>query len=68
MDSVAVKIDQLLRGGKMSKYQSFSKIYEDQHIYDTGVVEFFSAIMYLDGKSTFNFLRGAMFYSQGRML
>lgn len=28
MDSVVVKIDQLLRGGKMSKYQSFCKIYE----------------------------------------
>ena len=45
-----------------------TKFYNDQHIYDPGVTEFFSAIMYLDGKSTFNFLRGAMFYSQGRML
>ena len=75
MDSVAVKLDQLLREGKISRDQVFykyldtvTKFYDDQHTYDPDVVEFFSTIMYLDGETTFNFLCGPMFYGQGRML
>ena len=57
MDSVAIKLHQLLQEGKISKDQILHKylLYEDPHTYVMDVAEFFSAIMYLGGKSTFNF-------------
>ena len=75
MDEVAVRLDQLLREGKISKDQIFykylsdtvAKFYDKQHTYDADVIEFYSTIMYLGGRRTFNFLRGPMFYGQGRM-
>ena len=38
--------------------------YEKNHVYDPEVVEFFSSILYLGGRSTFNFVRGPMLYGQ----
>ena len=75
IDEVAVRLDQLLREGKVSKDQIFSKylsdtvakFYNKQHTYDADVIEFYSTIMYLGGRRTFNFLRGSMFYDQGRV-
>ena len=75
MDEVAVRLDQLLREGKIPKDQLFYKyisdtvvkFYDKQHTYDADVIEFHSTIMYLDGRRTFNFLRGPVFYGQGRM-
>ena len=70
MDEVAVRLDQLLREDKFSKDQIFykylldtvAKFYDKQHEYDAGVIEFYSTIMYLGGRRTFNFLRGPLFY------
>ena len=75
MDEVAVRLDQLLREDKVSKGQIFYKylsntvvkFYDKQHTYDADVIEFYSTIMYVGGRKIFNFLRGPMFYSQGRM-
>ena len=75
MDEVAVRFNQLLRESKISKDQIFykylsdtvAKFYGKQHTFDADVVEFYSTIMYLDGRRTFNFLHGPMFYGQGRM-
>ena len=75
MDEVGVRLDQLLREGKVSKDQIFykylsdtvAKFYDKQHTYDADVIEFYSTIMYLGGRRTFNFLHGPMFYGQGRM-
>lgn len=75
MDWVAVQLDKLIREGKISKNHIFYKYVSDivkmfidpKHSFDDDVVEFFSTIMYLGGKKTFNFVRGPMFYGQGRM-
>ena len=75
MDEVAVRLDQLLQESKISKDQIFykylsdrvAKFYNKQHTFDADVIEFYSTIMYLDGRRTFNFLREPMFYGQGRM-
>ena len=75
MDEVAVRLDQLLREGKISKDQIFykylpdtvAKFFDKQHTYDADVIEFYSTIMYQCGRRTFNFLRGPVFYGQGRM-
>ena len=39
--------------------------YKNRHQYHLDVVEFFSTITYLGGRSTFNFVRGPMFFGQG---
>ena len=76
MDEVEVRLDQLLQEGKISKDQIFCKylsdiidkqFYDKQQTYDADVTEFYSTIMYLGGRRTFNFLHGPMFYDQGRM-
>ena len=69
-DSVAIKLDQLLQEGKISKDQILYKylLYEDPHTYITDVAAFFLTIMYLGGKSTFNFFCGPKCYCQGIML
>ena len=74
-DKVSVRLDQLLREGKISKDQIFykyfsdavAKFYDKQHTYDVDVIEFYSTIMYLGGRRTFNFLPGPTLYSQGRL-
>ena len=63
MDEVAVRLDQLLREGKISKDQIFykylsdkvAKFYDKQQTYDADVIEFYSTIMYLGRRRTFNF-------------
>ena len=63
MDEVAVRLDQLLQESKISKDQIFykylsdrvAKFYDKQHTFDADVIEFYSTIMYLDGRRTFNF-------------
>ena len=44
-----------------------AKFYDKQHTYDADVTEFYSTIIYLGGRKTFNLLRGPMLYGQGRM-
>ena len=69
-DKVSVRLDQLLREGKISKDQIFYKYFSDsdkQHTYDVDVIEFYSTIMYLGRRRTFNFLPGPTLYSQGRL-
>ena len=75
MDEVAVRLDQLLRESKIPKDQIFykclsdtaAKFYDTQLAYDADVIAFYSTIMYLGGRRTFNFLRVPTFYGQGRM-
>ena len=63
MNEVAVRLDQLLREGKISKDQIFykylsdkvAKFYDKQQTYDADVIEFYSTIMYLGRRRTFNF-------------
>ena len=67
-DPVCVKIQDLLRQGKLSKESIFDKylndvleiMYNPFHEYDRKVVEFFNTITYLGGKRTTCFVRGPM--------
>ena len=70
MNNVATKLDQLLRAGKNLSDQIFYKylLCDNPHTCDPDFVEFFSTILYLGGKVTFNFFCGPMFYGQGKML
>ena len=69
------KLDGLLRVGKISKDQmiyiylsdTVAKFYDKRYTYDADVIKFYSTIMYLGGRGTFNFLHGPMFYGEGRM-
>lgn len=45
-----------------------TKLYDGQRIYNANVVEFFSTIIYVGGKSISDFLLGPMSYCQVRML
>ena len=75
MDEIAVKLDGLLRVGKISKDQmiyiylsdTVAKFCDKRYTYDADVIKFYSTIMYLGGRGTFNFLHGPMFYGEGRM-
>ena len=73
-DPVCVKIQDLLRRGKLSKERIFYKylndvleiMYNPFHEYDREVVEFFNTITYLGGKRTTCFIRGPMNLGDGR--
>ena len=75
MDEIAVRLDGLLRVGKISKDQiiyiylsdTVAKFCGKRYTYDADVIKFYSTIMYLGGRRKFNFLRGPMFYGEGRM-
>ena len=71
-DPVVSKLECLIREGKSTRDRIFYRylrdtvemFYNTRHQYHTDVVEFFSAITYLGGRSTFNFVRGPMFFGQ----
>lgn len=73
-DPVCIKIQDLLRRGKLSKDKIFYKylndvleiMYNPFHQYDQEVVEFFNTITYLGGKRTACFIRGPMNVGDGR--
>ena len=73
-DPVCVKIQDLLRRGKLSRERIFYKylndvleiMYNPFHEYDQEVVEFFNTITYLGGKRTTCFIRGPMNLGDGR--
>ena len=72
-DPVCVKLQDLLRRGKISKERIFYKylnvleiMYNPFHEYDQKVVEFFNTITYLGGKRTTCFIRGPMNLGDGR--
>ena len=73
-DELAKKLNELIRNGKLPKDRIFYKFlydtvqffYDENHSYHPDVVEFFSTIMFLGGRSTDNFVRGPMFYGQGK--
>ena len=75
MDEIAVRLNGLLRVGKISKDQiiyiylsdTVAKFCGKRYTYDADVIKFYSTIMYLGGRRKFNFLRGPMFYGEGRM-
>ena len=67
-DPLCIKIQDLLRRGKISKDRMFYKyisdvveiMYNPFHEYDPEVVEFLNTITYLGGKRTACFIRGPM--------
>lgn len=73
-DPVCVKLNELIRRGKMSKERIFYKYlqdvvefyYDPRHEYSEDVVEFFNTLSYLGGRRTTNMIRGPMFAGQGR--
>ena len=73
-DPVCVKMQDLLRRGKLSRERMFYKylsdvleiMYNPFHEYDQEVVEFFNTITYLSGKRTTCFIRGPMNLGDGR--
>ena len=73
-DPVCIKIQDLLRRGKISKDRIFYKylsdvlevMYNPFHSYDPEVVEFFNTITYLGGRRTTCFIRGPMNLGDGR--
>ena len=73
-DPVCVKLQDLLRQGKISKERIFYKylndvleiMYNPFHEYDQEVVEFFNTITYLGGKRTTCFIREPMNLGDGR--
>ena len=73
-DPVLVKLNELLRNGEIKKDRIFFKYLKDtieffinpKHGFDPEVVEFFSTIEYLGERKTLNFIRGPMFYKQGK--
>ena len=65
MDEVGIRLDQLLRKGKISKDQifykylsdTFAKFYDKQHTYDADVTEFYSTIMYqVEGEHSISYV------------
>lgn len=73
-DPLCIKIQDLLRRGKISKDKIFYKymsdvveiMYNPFHEYDREVVEFLNTITYLGGKRTACFIRGPMNMGDGR--
>ena len=73
-DPVCVKLNELIRRGKISKDKIFYKYLHDviefycdpRHEYSEDVVEFFNTLTYLGGRRTTNMIRGPMFAGQGR--
>ena len=73
-DPVCLKIQDLLRQGKLSRERIFYKylndvlevMYNPFHEYNQEVVEFFNSITYLGGKRTTCFIRGPMNLGDGR--
>ena len=73
-DPVCIKIQDLLRRGKISKDRIFYKylndvlevMYNPFHPYDEEVVEFFNTMTYLGGRRTACFIRGPMNMGDGR--
>ena len=49
-----------------SKNDNVEFFINSKHEFDPEVVEFFSTIEYLGGRKTLNFIRGPMFYKQGK--
>lgn len=73
-DPICVKLNELIRRGRVPKDRIFYKFmkdvvefyYDPQHKYDDDVVEFFNTITYLGGRRTSNMIRGPMFANLGR--
>ena len=73
-DSLCMKLNELIRRGKIGKDRIFYKylqdvveiFYDPRHKYDDEVVEFFNALSYLGGRRVVNMIRGPMFLGQGR--
>lgn len=73
-DDVCVKLNGLIRSGKIPQDKIFYKYLKDMvhilidynHEYDHDVVQFFNTIEHLGGGSTVNFIRGPMYHGQGR--
>ena len=73
-DPVCLKIQDLLRQGKLSRERIFYKylndvlevMYNPFHEYDQEVVELFNTMTYLAGKRTTCFIRGPMNLRDGR--
>ena len=73
-DPVCVKLNDLIRKGKIDKSQILYKFlndvveiyYDPLHEYDKDVVEFFNTITYLGGRKVACFIRGPMNHSEGR--
>ena len=72
-DPVVSKLECLIKEGKITRDRIFCRylhdtvemFYNTRHQYHPDVVEFFSTITYLGGRSIFNFVRGPMFFGQG---
>ena len=68
-DSVCIKLNELIRRGKIDKSKILYKFLSDvveiffdpHHPYDPDVVEFFNTISYLGGRGTYSFVWGPMF-------
>ena len=68
-DSVCIKLNELIRRGKIDKSKILYKFLSDvveiffdpHHPYDPDVVEFFITISYLGGRRTYSFVWGPMF-------
>ena len=67
-DSVCIKLNELIREGKVQRDKIFYKylkdvveiIFDRFHDYDREVIEFFNTITYLGGRRTSFFIRGPM--------
>ena len=72
-DPVVSKLECLIREGKITRdcifyryfHDTVKMFYNTRHQCHPDIVEFFSTITYLGGRSTFNFVRGPMFFGQG---
>ena len=73
-DSVCIKLNELIREGKIQWDKIFYKYLKDVveimfdrfHEYDREVIEFFNTITYLGGRRTSCFIRGPMNLGDGR--
>ena len=73
-DSLCMKLNELIRRGKIGKDRIFYKYLQDvveifcdpRHKYDDAVVEFFNTLSYLGGRRVVNMIRGPMFLGQGQ--
>lgn len=69
-----MKLNTLISDGTIPKNRLFYRYLSDvlemyvnpNHKYHPDVIEFFSSIMYLGGRRTFNFIRGPMAFGQGK--
>ena len=74
VDPVCVKLNELIRRGKISKEKIFYKYLQDEvefyydlrHEYSEDVFEFFNTLFYLGGRRTTTMIRGPMFTGKGR--